>query len=38
MAYPPCDVTKRWLMRLKIIQDSGQLVDLGDNISRSKKT
>ena len=36
MAYLSCDVTKTLLMRLKLIQDGGQLVDLGENIFRSK--
>ena len=36
MAYPSCDVTKTYLMRLKLIQDGGNFVDLGENISRSK--
>ena len=36
MAYPCCDVTKTLLMRLKLIQDGGQFVDLGENISRSE--
>ena len=35
MAYPTCDV-KTELTRLKLIQDGGQFVDLGQNISRNK--
>ena len=36
MAYSACDVTKIQVMRLKLIQDGGQFVDLGKNISHTK--